>query len=83
LIKLRKKETVTAAGIHIPTEVLAQDPTAQDIRVADVIKSNSDVVTVGATVIIEAFVGKGIYLDADKNLYVVCYGADIMAIIKD
>jgi co-chaperonin GroES (HSP10) len=79
IVKLKKKESVTAAGIHIPDVVLSQDPTAQDVRMGEVIKSNSEGVMTGDLVIIEAFVGKSFYLDADKSLFLVCYGNDILA----
>jgi len=82
LIKLRKKESITASGIHIPTETLSQDPTAQDIRVADVIRSSADSIDEGDVVVIEAFTGKDVYLDVDSDLYVVCYAFDIVAKIK-
>jgi len=82
LIKLQKKESVTAGGIHIPAEVLAQDPTAQDVRFAEVVNSSVDHIKKGETVVIEAFVGKDVYLNEDKELYVVCYADDILAKIK-
>jgi len=82
LLKLKKKETITAGGIHIPDEVLAQDPTAQDVRFAEVVKSAVPEVKKGETVIIESFVGKDIYLNEDKELYIVCYAQDILAKIK-
>jgi len=82
-IKLRKKEAVTAAGIHIPAETLAQDPTAQDVRIADVIKSTVDDFKSGDVIMIEAFAGKDVYLDGDKNLFTTCYASDVVAKIKN
>lgn len=82
LLKLRKKETVTAGGIHIPEETLAQDPTAQDVRFAEVVKSSDPGIKAGETVMIEAFVGKDIYLNEDKELHIVCYVHDILAKIN-
>ncbi|MCK5788258.1 MAG: hypothetical protein KAH32_04640 [Chlamydiia bacterium] len=82
LVKLKKKETITSSGIHIPLETLAQDPTAQDVRFAEVVKSSSTSVKKGEIIVIESFVGKDIYLNEDKELYIVCYINDILAKMK-
>jgi len=79
IIKLDKKEVKTKGGIYIPDELLKQDPTAQDVRYGEVIASKNKIANVGDRVIIEAFMGTDFYLDNDKNLYVVCYGQDIIA----
>ena len=81
-VKLRRKESITAAGIHIPTEVLAQDPTAQDVRIADVLKSNASEIKAGEVVVLEAFTGKDVYLDSNKDLHVICYATDILGKIN-
>lgn len=81
-LKLRKKESITASGIHIPDDTLKQDPTAQDVRIADIIGSSVEGYDVDDTVVVEAFTGKDVFLDEDDNLYVVCYAADILAKIK-
>ena len=81
-LKLRKKEAVTAGGIIIPDVVVSQDPTAEDIRIGDVIKSNDENFSEGDVVVLEAFAGKGVYLSPEKELYLVCYASDVLAKIK-
>jgi len=83
LLKLRKKDNKTAGGLFIPEENLAQDPTAQDVRFADVLTSNDPSVKDGDVVVIEEFVGKQVYLDEEKFAYRVCYADDIIAVITD
>lgn len=82
LVKLKKKESKTAGGLYIPDDVLSQDPTAQDVRVAEVVKSNDATVSAGDVVLLEAGVGQDVYLDAEKDLYIVCYGIDVLAKIN-
>ena len=81
-LKVRKKEAKTASGIIIPDTVIGQDPTAQDVRIADIIESNDTNFKAGDTVIFEEYSGKEIYLDSDNNLFKICYGDDIMAKIN-
>ncbi|MCK5788530.1 MAG: hypothetical protein KAH32_06005 [Chlamydiia bacterium] len=83
LIKLKKKEEKTVGGIIIPSEVLGQDPTAQDIRFADVVEINKSVkgIKKGDVVVVEATVGKDIYLDSDAALHVVCYATDVLGTV--
>jgi co-chaperonin GroES (HSP10) len=82
ILKLRKKESKTIGGIIIPEATLSQDPTAQDVRIGDVIKSADKNFKPGDIAVIEAFGGKDVYLDFNKDLYVVCYAHDILAKVK-
>jgi len=45
----------------------------------DIVKSSDDRFKEGDVVLIEAFTGKNVYLDPEKNLFVVCYATDILA----
>lgn len=81
-IRLIKKESKTKGGIIIPDSIISQDPTAQDVRFAEVLKSNYKGVLPGDIVVIESFAGKEVYLDSEKDLYIVCYGIDILAKVE-
>lgn len=78
-LKIRKKEAITAGGIIIPDVVISQDPTAEDIRIAEVVKADVEGFSAGDVVVLEAYAGKGVYLNADKELYLVCYATDVLA----
>lgn len=82
-IKIAPKVMMTPGGLHIPDMSASQDPTAQDIRLAEVVKSNSDEFKPGDNIIVEAEMGKDIFVDEEKNVYRICYAGDILATITD
>jgi co-chaperonin GroES (HSP10) len=82
LIKLRKKENKTAGGLYIPGDSLAQDPTAQDVRFADVINPGKTDYAVGDLIVFEAFMGKEVYQDEEDFVYRLCYANDVLAKVE-
>jgi len=82
LVKLKKKEAITSGGIIIPDTVIANDPTAEDVRIGEVIDSDVKEFKAGDNIVIEAFIGKDVYLDIEKNLYITCYASDVLAKLK-
>ena len=78
-LKVRKKEAVTAGGIIIPDTIVGQDPTAEDVRIAEVVRTDVDAFSEGDVVVLEAYAGKGVFLDSEKELYLVCYASDVLA----
>lgn len=83
LIKLRKKENKTAGGLYIPTEVSAQNPTAQDVRFGDVIHPGTSKYVKGDLLVIEAFMGKEVYKDSEDFAYRTCYVDNILAVVEE
>ena len=81
-VKIKPKESKSVGGIIIPNSVIGEDPTAQDIRVAEVVESNDKGFVKGEIVVVEEFAGKEVFTDYEKNVYVTLYGLNILAKIN-